>query len=284
METNIDELVVRAREGDKEAVDGLVREITGMVFGLAMRMLGRPAEAEDATQEILIKTITHLSEFRGESAFTTWVYRIAANHLLAARKSLARQQTISFDEYAEAIDQVIETDWSGSISEADYGLRLEEMLISCTQGMLLCLNRDQRLSYILGDIFDLDGNVGGYIMDVSAETFRKRLSRARDRLFTFMKKKCSLIDPDNPCTCIKQVACEITQSESGLPKPIWTGYACRVRRLPEVMNRLHELGELKRVAAVFRSHPEYLAPETLGDQIRTLLASKQYDLLDGNLH
>jgi len=59
------------------------------VFGLAVRMLGHPVDAEEATQEILIKIITHLSAFRQESTFTSWIYRIAANYLLVTRKRRA---------------------------------------------------------------------------------------------------------------------------------------------------------------------------------------------------
>jgi len=82
MGSAIESLVVRAKEGDQNSLEELVRNIQDLVYGLALRMLSHPADAEDATQEILVKVVTHLGSFRQESAFTTWVYRIASNHLL----------------------------------------------------------------------------------------------------------------------------------------------------------------------------------------------------------
>ena len=83
-EHTLDALVRLSRAGDRQALERLIEAIQGKVYNLAIRMLRVPADAEDATQEILIKVITHLGEFRSESAFTTWVYRVASNHLLDA--------------------------------------------------------------------------------------------------------------------------------------------------------------------------------------------------------
>ena len=74
-------LVDQATSGDKDVLETLITGVQDMVFNLSLRMLGTFADAEDATQDILLKMITHLSSFRGDSAFTTWVFRIAANHL-----------------------------------------------------------------------------------------------------------------------------------------------------------------------------------------------------------
>jgi RNA polymerase sigma factor (sigma-70 family) len=82
----IETLVEQAKEGNREALEQVIETIQDRVYGLAIRMLSNPSDAEDATQEILIKVVTHLAEFRGESAFTSWVYRIACNHLLTTRK------------------------------------------------------------------------------------------------------------------------------------------------------------------------------------------------------
>ena len=75
------ELVDKAVSGDKKALETLIEGVQDIVFNLSLRMLGTFADAEDATQDILLKMITHLSSFRGGSSFTTWVFSIAANHL-----------------------------------------------------------------------------------------------------------------------------------------------------------------------------------------------------------
>ena len=74
-------LVDKATSGDKKALETLVTDVQDMIFNLSLRMLGTFADAEDATQDILLKMITHLSSFRGESRVTTWVFRIAVNLL-----------------------------------------------------------------------------------------------------------------------------------------------------------------------------------------------------------
>ncbi len=68
-------------------------------------MLYHPFDAEDASQEILLKIITHLGTFRGESAFSTWMYRVAANHLLTIRKRRAENEAMSFEEYQESLSK-----------------------------------------------------------------------------------------------------------------------------------------------------------------------------------
>ena len=80
IDSRLDQLVAQAREGNEEALEVVVRGIQDRIYNLALRMLWHPSDAEDATQEILLKVITHLSQFRQESAFITWVYQIAKNH------------------------------------------------------------------------------------------------------------------------------------------------------------------------------------------------------------
>jgi RNA polymerase sigma factor (sigma-70 family) len=85
MASNLEHHVSQAKNGNKRALETVVRRIQDKIYGLSLRMLGNPEDAEDETQEILIKIITHLSGFREESAFSSWVYRIACNHLLTTR-------------------------------------------------------------------------------------------------------------------------------------------------------------------------------------------------------
>ncbi len=86
MSTNLNTLASDAQQGDQEALEEIVRQIQDRVHHLAMRMLVNPEDALEATQEILILVITKLSTFRGDSAFQTWVYRVAANYLLSEKK------------------------------------------------------------------------------------------------------------------------------------------------------------------------------------------------------
>jgi RNA polymerase sigma factor (sigma-70 family) len=92
MNKNVNEellaLVDKATSGDKNSLETLIAGVQDTVFNLSLRMLGTFADAEDATQDILLKMITHLSSFRGDSSFTTWVFRIASNHLKNYKKNV----------------------------------------------------------------------------------------------------------------------------------------------------------------------------------------------------
>src|SRR3984885_12244399 len=79
-------LVVRARSGDRKALEGLVQRHQGWIYNIAVRMLFQPQDAEDATQEILVKALTRLSSFEGRSSFRTWLYRVVFNHLLNVKR------------------------------------------------------------------------------------------------------------------------------------------------------------------------------------------------------
>jgi len=148
MESTLESLVQQAKEGSREALESLVRGIQDRIYGLALRMLGYPADAEDAVQEILIKVVTRLNSFRQESAFFTWVYRIAANHLLTTRKRLAENQAVSFEAYEALLEIALASEWPESVPEAERSLIVKEVMLSCTHGMLLCLDRPHRITFI----------------------------------------------------------------------------------------------------------------------------------------
>jgi RNA polymerase sigma-70 factor, ECF subfamily len=84
-------LVARASRGDVEAFRQLVLEHSGLVYRIAHRMLGRE-DAQDASQEVWIRVWRNIKSFRGESAFSTWLYRITVNTCLSARQREARRE------------------------------------------------------------------------------------------------------------------------------------------------------------------------------------------------
>src|ERR1051325_1146197 len=99
-----DELAAQVRAagaGDGDAVRGVVEAAQDPVYRLALRMLGHLADAEDAAQEIVVIVVTHLGSFRGESAFMTWVWRIAANHL--GRVKRGRREVLALDVLDERL-------------------------------------------------------------------------------------------------------------------------------------------------------------------------------------
>jgi RNA polymerase sigma factor (sigma-70 family) len=148
--------IQKACAGNKDALEETILGISDKIYNLSLRMLLFPEDAEDATQEILIRITTHLNTFKGESAFETWVYRVASNYLVTLKSKNTERFKMSFDQYAEMLDTGLSNTVAYAKNEGEMKLLLEEVKISCTHGMLLCLNPTDRVVYILGDIIGIN--------------------------------------------------------------------------------------------------------------------------------
>jgi RNA polymerase sigma factor (sigma-70 family) len=273
-----EDLGARARAaalGDRAAAEDVLEAIQDGVYALALRMLGHPADAEDAAQEILLIVLTHLGSFRGESAFRTWVWRIAANHLARVRKG--RRETITF----EALDERLRTGLRDEPTERpdpESEALTGELRLRCTEAMLISLDRDLRIAYVFGDIFQLSTEEAAEALEIEPAALRKRLSRARERLHAFLRSWCGVYDPANPCRCHKQVDAAV---ERGLLAPEDL-YLTKQRRRPApdvVARAADEVAALMQVAEVIRGPSAYLAPTTLIEGARALLQSRRLELL-----
>lgn len=199
------ELVQLAKGGSRAALEELVVRHQAWIYNLALRMVHRPEDAKDATQEVLIKLFTRLSSFDGHSSLRTWLYRIVVNHLLNMKRSRAESRGITFAEYGQALDGMPDAELPDPlVIPADVQLLVAEARIGCTSGMLLCLDREQRLIFILGSIFDISDAVGAELLELSRDNFRQRLARARRDLQNFMQDKCGLVNNANPCRCARK--------------------------------------------------------------------------------
>ena len=251
--------VLSAQRGDARALEALVVAARDRVYGLSLRMTARPADAEDATQQILIKVITRLSTFRGDAAFSTWVHRIAVNHLLDWSKNPVERMEMTFDAFAaDLLDGL-----SASPSSAPDAAVLErEVQLACTHAMLTCLDRDDRVAYILGDIFGVDSEEGGYICEISAATYRKRLSRARGRVRHFLSSNCGLVSQAAACRCAKRVDVAV---RVGRIDPQHLQFTDSTQTVTDELVRLHDAAHL------LRSLPDAKIPEGSVQTIKMLI-------------
>lgn len=202
MTGNINNLVTKAQNGDKRALEQLVSETQNQIYHLSMRMLVEPDKAMDATQEILIILITKLSTFEHNSKFQTWVYRVATNYLLNNQKVQSRDKGLSFPMFGQMLETGL--DQNAIIDPApspDHAVLLNELRISCTMAMLLCLDLKHRVAYVFGDILELDHTQAAQILDITPSNYRKRLSRARNEVVQFTSLKCGIANNDAQCSC-----------------------------------------------------------------------------------
>ena len=265
------DLVRLVQSGSKEALELLITRHQGWIYNIALRMVCLPQDAEDATQEVLIKVLTKLSTFRGESQFRTWLYRLAVNHLLNMKRGRAEAKEMSFEDYGRELDHTPDTDLPAPDSERpDAQLLLQEAKIGCTSGMLLCLDREQRLVYVLGEIFGVTDRVGAELLDISRDSFRQKLTRTRRDLCNFMQGKCGLVKASNPCRCAKKTQGFI---QLGYIDPQHLVFAHqRIVQVREVAGkRSEQLDALYGAyAEIHRSHPFQESPDFAGS-LRTLI-------------
>jgi len=275
-DTSDDELVAQAKNGDLAALEKLVLRHQAWIYNIAVRMVFHAEDAEEVTQEVLVKVITKLSTFKGESRFRTWLYRIAANHVLNMKRRSSETQVTTFADYGAAINRIPDLDLPDRKSvSVELPLLVEEAKNGCTMGMLLCLDRKQRLIFTLGEILGASDTVGAEVLDMTADNFRQSLSRARRDLHNFMNNQCGLVNKSNPCRCPKKTRGFI---EHGHVDPAHLLFVPQhvervrdvagetVRELEDVVERQH--------AAVYRDHP-FLQPSDQILWLRRMLESEE---------
>lgn len=189
---SIEILIDKALEGNTKALEEILLEVKDLIYNLSLRMLGTSSDADDATQDILVRVMTNLASFRKESNFSTWVYRIAVNYLIDYKKSMFAQHPLDYEFYANDI----KAGYVENTDELMLGVSKEELSqelkMSCTNVMLQCLDPQTRCIFILGTMFKVDSKVAGDILGISADNYRQRLSRARKKMASFLKEYCGL--------------------------------------------------------------------------------------------
>ena len=270
------ELVRQAQDGNREALEQLITRHQAWIYNIVLRMVYLPQDAEDATQEILVKLMTKLSTFGGRSSFRTWLYRIVVNHVLNMKRGRADAAGWTFTRYGDGLDATPDMDLPDPRSvPADVQLLVDEARIGCTSGMLLCLDRKQRLIYIFGAIFGVPDVVGAELLEIGRDAFRQKLARARRDLHAFMQNQCGLVNTANPCRCAKKTR--------GFAK---AGYLNPEKLLfaRERIIRVHEMAEQKcadltaldeAYAKVYRDHPFHDSPDFVAS-LRTLIGRADF--------
>lgn len=271
MEKDLKDHIEQALSGEKKALESIVEEVKDLIYNLSLKMLLFPEDAEDATQEILIRMITHLSTFQGKSSFKTWVYRVASNYLVTERsKKKYQAKRISFDEYADQIDKGQSDNVMHTDNEGEINLLEEEVKVSCTHGLLHCLAPTNRLIYILGDVLGFNSVEAAEILEITPASFRKQLSRSREKVRNFLTAKCGLVDPGNPCRCKRKIDFLIDQK---MIDPKALRFAHHTSRSIDLMNKIDSLDK---TLSVFRSVPALEAPEEVLKEVKQMIRSTTF--------
>ncbi|WP_417688347.1 RNA polymerase sigma factor [Roseibium sp.] len=260
------DLIAAAQAGDQRALEAVLIGIQDRMYQLSMRFLANPDDALEATQEILILILTKLSTFRGESAFTTWAYRVASNHLLSAKKLRERDPALTFEAFRIDLE-------SGLVAEPpqspDDVVMLNELRVSCTMAMLLCLDFNHRIAYVLGDILEFDHAEAAEILELTPANFRKRLSRARQEVIAFTSASCGVVSDKAKCSCHRRLPAAMKCGRVKLDTPFHG--SAGAEQYDRVVARIEGLvGDLKTLK-LQQSVPRHRFPDGLLSKITSIV-------------
>jgi RNA polymerase sigma factor (sigma-70 family) len=243
---SLETLARRALAGDREALDSLVRGLQDDIYRLALRMLWNREDAEDATQEILVRIVTRLSQFGFRSRLKTWAYRLSVNYILDLKKSPIEQLNLTFQQFAEGLTEGIKP---ASATETERSVLIEEVKVGCSLAMLQCLDRAHRIAFVLGDILELSGPEAAEILEIDPALFRKRLQLARESVHSFVRSHCGLVSDDAACRCHRRVSSAAVVSEVTQP----LNFASGATSFQEARALVRQVEDARSTLALYRT-------------------------------
>ena len=267
-------LIQKATAGDKSSLETVILNIQDLVFNLSLRMLGTFPDAEDASQDILLKVMTHLSSFKGESSFSTWVFRIAVNHLKDYKKHMFAQFPLSFEFYGDDIRNAKTEDIPDLTQNVEQAILAEELKLSCTNVMLQCLDTENRCIFILGTMFKVDSRIAGDILGITPEAYRQRLSRVRKKMADFLTEYCGEYGKGK-CHCADRVNYAI-QSHRIHPTQLYFQTAVSSEVMLDVKEAMEEIDDLSQEFSFCKT---YQSPENLKQFIEEFLNGTSFSIV-----
>jgi len=260
---DLTDLAAKAASGDRDALEVLCRETQHLVYRLSLRFYSSRSDAEDATQDIMVKVITNLGGFEGRAKFTTWVYTIASRHLIASKRKAVEDSVAGAEPFGQWLDANLGGAEPDIGSDIEYQELCSEIRLGCTHGMLLCLSRDLRIAYLLGDLIGFTAVEAAQVLEITPAAFRQRLARARRIMRSVIENRCGLMSESNPCRCSIQIRPSVSAGildpdnltftkHSGVGKPV---------SVESLSRAAGQLDMAVAVAEIFRAQPDYAAPE-----------------------
>ena len=199
--------------------------------------------------------------------------------MLNSSHKRARDTQFTFTDLGTRLEQSLAQSGSDVAEQYDQRLLGEEVRCSCTLGMLLCLDRDQRIALILGEMFAVSSEEGAYILAISPAAFRKRLSRARAALVAFVSNTCGIVNTANPCRCEKHINNKIRAGRLDPNHLVYAGGDAASEQ-QYFLAQSQELNELCRTTALMRAFPRYGASDQFINSMRSWITNPQSHLFE----
>ncbi len=178
-------LVARAKAGEPQAFDALVRRYRKRIFALALHLSGSECDADDIVQDVFIRAFRALDQFEGRSEFFTWVYRLTLNRALDARRARARRSEDSIDDHDPRIERSLQVDAPNDPRRA---AELRQTYVRVLRA-LDALPPDMRATVVLVALQGLSNAEAAVVLGCSRGTIGWRLHEGRRRLLEATQAK-----------------------------------------------------------------------------------------------
>lgn len=267
---DLEVLIDKATQGDKDSLETVILSVQDLIFNLSLRMLGSFPDAEDASQDIILKVITHLSSFKKESSFSTWIFKIATNYLIDYKKHMFARYPLSFEFYGNDIENGNTEDIPDLTQNVEKAILSEELKMSCTNVMLQCLDTESRCIFILGTMFKADSRIASEILGLTPEAYRQRLSRIRKKVAAFLDTYCGEYGQGH-CRCMDRLNYAI---KSRRLDPSSLSYTSAGEAPKETMKTfINAMEDIDGLALQFSFYKIYESPERTKKFFRSFLNS-----------
>lgn len=173
--------IKQAQSGDVNAFEDLYREYASFVYNVSLKMMQNETEAKEVTQDVFLKVYSKLSSYRFESAFKTWLYRIAVNTALTRLREKQRVNKVRVYMEGEAEKGVEPFEENKSFLRRDDALEVERILEK--------IQPDHKLCLILRELEGLSYEEMSETLEIPLNTVRSRLKRAREAFIKVMQKE-----------------------------------------------------------------------------------------------
>ena len=188
METDEKKLIERASGGDPSAFNRLMAQHENRMYAVALRMCANREDAQDCLQEAMLRVYRAIGSFKGQSTFSTWVYRITMNTCLdELRRKKNRQNT--------SLDNLVDMGWSPTDDGA--GPEKQALMHEMREkmhGAIRELPDDMRAAVVLRDIQGFSYDEIAQMLEINVGTIKSRISRGREKLREKLKEYSELFD------------------------------------------------------------------------------------------
>lgn len=241
-----------------------INNVRNKIFNLSVRFLSDFQAAEDASQDILVKIVKNYDTLKDKQKFYAWALRIASNHLINLKNENDKFRYLSYDIMEQDCGLEMSPISENHYTSEESDRLLAELKISCTNAMLMCLSKDERIIYVLSSFFNINSSLGGEIMEISPDNYRQKLSRAKTKLKNFLEKNCGLVNAEATCKCRKRLQYAEESHRIDKENPIFTSKKYLANDF-DIQSFISEMEKMEDYSDVFRNNPEYLMPDEIKD-------------------